>query len=171
MGKITVSEEVGTPQTPSTGLRSLFPKTDGWYEIDDQGIERKVFTDNNFGSLFSEVSNDQEMTNANKNAYVVHSLMTSEPFEIGQKIRVGITSTWNIGDKKKNINIDLKINGSSAKLIKHRTIDTAAATWNTTTTFFYYDITSNGTIDLSLEFKPDGNTATMSFSGIECWRV
>jgi len=45
MGKLTIKEEIIAPQTPSNGNRSIYPKSDGWYEIDDQGTERKVFSE------------------------------------------------------------------------------------------------------------------------------
>lgn len=49
MGKLTVGQESSAPQTPSAGLRTLFPKSDGWYEINDQGLEKKVFSENVYG--------------------------------------------------------------------------------------------------------------------------
>lgn len=38
MGELTLSEQT-VIDTPSTGLRTLSPKPDGWYEKDDQGNE------------------------------------------------------------------------------------------------------------------------------------
>jgi hypothetical protein len=34
-------EEGTTPATPATGRRAIFPKTDGWYDLDDAGVETK----------------------------------------------------------------------------------------------------------------------------------
>jgi hypothetical protein len=34
--------EVLSENTPPTGYRKLFPKSDGWYDIDSNGIEKKI---------------------------------------------------------------------------------------------------------------------------------
>lgn len=37
-----VGTEIATPSTPSAGLRKIYPKTDGWYDLDDGGVETKL---------------------------------------------------------------------------------------------------------------------------------
>ena len=35
-------EQGSTPSTPSTSIRRLYPKSDGWYDLDDAGTETKI---------------------------------------------------------------------------------------------------------------------------------
>lgn len=39
MGNIQVQEESGSPTAASSGFRRLRPKSDGWYDVDDAGVE------------------------------------------------------------------------------------------------------------------------------------
>lgn len=39
MSKITLANESGTPTTPDTGNWRLYPKSDGWYAMNDAGVE------------------------------------------------------------------------------------------------------------------------------------
>lgn len=39
MAELIMQEETGTPSTPSSGKWKLYPKSDGWYYLDDAGIE------------------------------------------------------------------------------------------------------------------------------------
>jgi len=41
MGTYT-SDEQSTPSTPASGSRKLYPKTDGWYDLNSAGAEAKV---------------------------------------------------------------------------------------------------------------------------------
>lgn len=36
--KIQIAEQVSNPSTPSAGNRAIFPKSDGWYDLDDAGV-------------------------------------------------------------------------------------------------------------------------------------
>lgn len=63
MGKLTVKEELSNPQTPTSGNRTLYPKTDGWYEIDDSGVVRNLFSQNVYGLNYIGESSTGEDTN------------------------------------------------------------------------------------------------------------
>ena len=39
MGDITVAVQGATPSSPSTNFRRLYPKSDGWYDLDEGGVE------------------------------------------------------------------------------------------------------------------------------------
>jgi hypothetical protein len=69
MGKLTVSELGVKPLAPSSGNRSLYPKADGWYDLDDQGIESSVSMNNVYGSEYlgeSSVGGDTNTLNTFK---------------------------------------------------------------------------------------------------------
>lgn len=38
-GRLNLSENSTTPATPDSGYRKLYPKSDGWYDLDDAGVE------------------------------------------------------------------------------------------------------------------------------------
>jgi len=42
MGKYTSGEEAVKPSNPSSGNRTLYPKNDGWYDLDALGTETKL---------------------------------------------------------------------------------------------------------------------------------
>lgn len=41
---LTGTEQGSTPATPGTGERRIYPKADGWYVLDDNGVETKLDT-------------------------------------------------------------------------------------------------------------------------------
>jgi hypothetical protein len=43
--EIETVEQTSAPATPPTNSRKLYPKSDGWYDLDDQGTETKIGSD------------------------------------------------------------------------------------------------------------------------------
>ena len=42
-----------TPSSPVVGSRGLFPKEDGWYDINDDGTAKKLATEDDIGDIES----------------------------------------------------------------------------------------------------------------------
>ena len=173
MGKLTVTEENAKPQTPSPGNRSLYPKADGWYELNDQGTERLVFALPVFGQNFNEAHNDVQATSTDGNNYQTHTSLTTGSLDAGIKIRIGITMAWNMSTAGRNFEAELTIGGAVANTMAMETKDTGADIRNWVTSFFYMTVPSTGPLVMELNYGPqnNGDTATIFYSGIECWRV
>lgn len=59
MGKAIYQDEAGTPSTPSSGHHSWYPKSDGFYMLDDAGNESRIGTRHNFAATTAPgVTND-----------------------------------------------------------------------------------------------------------------
>jgi len=63
MGKLTIKEESSNPQTPVSGNRTMYPKQDGWYEINDSGVVKNLFSDKVFGLNYIGQSSSGQDTN------------------------------------------------------------------------------------------------------------
>ncbi len=59
MAKLTLSEQTLSPTTPEVDSWSIYPKSDGWYVMDDQGVETKFADINDIGSIPAWSTNQQ----------------------------------------------------------------------------------------------------------------
>src|SRR5688572_29690940 len=64
MSELIMNEEASTPSTPSSTKWKIYPKSTGFYYIDDNGIESRVLSDDHLFYKFSVtvVSNDLVVT-------------------------------------------------------------------------------------------------------------
>jgi hypothetical protein len=60
---LVLAEQPAVPTTPAMDKQSFYPKSDGFYELDDQGIESRVVTDNNISPyILAEVGFKKKIT-------------------------------------------------------------------------------------------------------------
>lgn len=55
--------EISTPANPASGKRKIYPKTDGWYDLDSAGLETKIGTGSGGGgglAVLATYSSDQD---------------------------------------------------------------------------------------------------------------
>lgn len=172
MGKITTKEEASTPQTPASTMRSLYPKADGWYEIDDQGLETKLFSSSVFGVGFKEQAKATVETRSS-NVYGNYLTMAHPTTMVGAKYRIGVTVGWNYSSTSRKIYIELRHSGVRLGELVMETKDSSSLITNWTTSFFYFTETVAGTHDIEINYRCQSNsdTATVFYAGLEFWRV
>lgn len=115
MGRITIKQETITPSTPSTANRALYPKADGWYEMNDQGVERSLFSnDNVYGQeYFSAVKDTQDTISGTLNykTYLTlnyNDIQDSDTAKYVLKINV----LWNHSSTGTDYRARTRLNGS-----------------------------------------------------------
>ena len=172
MGKITTSEEGVTPNTPSVGRRTLYPKSDGWYELDDQGVETKLYTSSVFGQDFLEASRSTSETNGDA-VFDTYLSVTQTHSTIGAKYRIGVTVAWGMNTGSRNIQVAVVHDGNQLGVLEVEAKDTGAEIRNWNTGFFYVTETTNIAHPIEIQYRPEDSrdTATMYYAGIEIWRV
>jgi len=108
MGTYTASQLTGNPPTPSPGNRTLFPKADGWYEIDDQGIVTKVFQSavNIHGTEYHDVE-DYNPLSISSTIPTTYLSLTTSSLPLGD-YKVSFNFNWSYDDvtgTRANINV------------------------------------------------------------------
>lgn len=58
----TMTEQGSTPSTPASGKRKIYPKSDGFYDLDSAGIEKKIGTGSGGGGAKNFISNGDAET-------------------------------------------------------------------------------------------------------------
>ena len=104
MGKLTVKEELSTPQTPSSGYRTIYPKADGWYEKSDLGVEKKVFSENVYGSNYIGISISGVDTNTLETFKTYLGLQYPAGIaQVGHKYEITFTALVGYSNVKRNV--------------------------------------------------------------------
>lgn len=58
MNPISAPKITSSPPSPMTGTRGLYPTTDGWVDIDDDGTEKKLLDENSISGITPTVCSD-----------------------------------------------------------------------------------------------------------------
>ena len=58
MNPISAPKITSSPPSPMTGTRGLYPTTDGWVDINDDGIEKKLLDENSISGITPTVCSD-----------------------------------------------------------------------------------------------------------------
>jgi len=170
MGSIT-QKIVTTIDTPSVGYYKFAPKADGFYAVDENGVETKIGGQGIFGSNFQETENTTQMELSTLTPTTFLS-MTTASLPLG-KYRIGYNFSWSYDDVAGNAgHIAMYDNG-----VRHNTTDITMETKNIFDiahigTFIYLDNASDvHTLELKIHCDDIADTITMQNAYIECWRV
>jgi len=173
MGSIT-QKIVTTASNPSAGYYRFYPKSDGFYMLDENGVETKIgaaTSSSVFGNNFQETENEVVMalSTLTPTTYIT---LTTPNLPLG-KYRVGYNFSWSYDDVVGNAaHFALFDNG-----IQHNTTDITMETKNIFDiahigTFLYLDATSGiHTLTLTAHCDDIADTVTVHNAYIEIWRV
>ena len=167
MGKITVSELLGQPNVPSSGLRSLYPKSDGWYDLDAQGVEKKVFSSSTYGSnyMFAQSTTRKTNTTSSFTNYITLNYPSGLAVS-GQKYEVEFHALTNMSTTSKDHVTRVTLDGATLEqeiYIEHK--DSGSKIRLPVTYKYVIDgvslNTNGGTISLEFKSEKSGHTASI----------
>jgi len=175
MGTITQKELASQASTPSTGYWRLYPKADGFYIVDDLGVESKIAVDGGnlhvFGLNF-KVTENYTVTQYSTTTYQTYLTLVTDNLVLGD-YRVGYNYVWSYNDVSGNYGIfDLYVNG-----VAHLPSPVQWETRNTTdrpqsSGFVYLENVSGvKTITLQCKCQNNNDTLTVRSAYLEFWRV
>ena len=170
MGSVT-QKIMNTPSNPPVDYYSWYPKIDGYYMLDENGVETKIGGQQIFGSWFEEIENVVPVQLSSLTPTTYLSMITSV-LPLG-RYRVGYNFSWSYEDIAGNAaHIALYDNG-----VRHNTKDIAMETKNIfdvahTGSFLYLD-NASGVHNLEIKINCDNiqDIITMHDAYIEFWRV
>jgi len=159
------------PTSPAVGYYKFYPKADGFYMLDENGLESKIGGQSIFGSQQQDTENVVQMQLSTLTPTTYITLVTPN-LPIGT-YRVGYNFSWSYDD----------VNGNAAHFavydnaIRHNTTDITMETKNVFDiahigSFLYLDnIQGVHTLELKANCDDIADTVTIHNAYFEIWRV
>lgn len=100
---LDMTEEAGTATTPAAGHRIIYPKSDGWYEMDDAGVESQLGAGS--GDMLAST---YDPTAVNGDAFDMDNMAegaTNKILTAAERTILGNTSGTNTGDQTSIVGI------------------------------------------------------------------
>ncbi len=170
MGIYITDEEGVKPEKPNAGERSLYPKADGWYELDDQNIEtaltQPIFGRNNELSLSENYT--MSTSGTTWDTYAGLQIPTGK----GGKYLVFASFYCRMNNTGRDAYARVSINGSTEGLeMKEELKDSSAVEQVPRVLMKIVSVSDGDYIDLDFATEDSSSTITVKEAIIALWRV